>query len=160
MPPVCLGVIFHWLGGLASGSFYVPYKAVKKWSWEVYWLAGGFFSWMAKNWKGFVLTIAVLALIADLVVYLLRWRPYRVWISFFRRLSQPARPSDPEVYWERRVQTPVPEPWPAEEACQTINVWSTGLGPDKKKPVTAAKKSQNKAHMKPVQQKLNFKKAA
>ena len=46
MPEVAFGVIFHWLGGLASGSFYVPYKAVKKWSWEVYWLAGGFFSWI------------------------------------------------------------------------------------------------------------------
>jgi L-rhamnose-H+ transport protein len=41
-----LGVFFHWLGGLASGSFYVPYKGVKKWSWETYWLAGGFFSWI------------------------------------------------------------------------------------------------------------------
>src|SRR5664280_1850278 len=41
-----LGVFFHWLGGLASGSFYVPYKGVKKWSWEVYWLVGGFFSWI------------------------------------------------------------------------------------------------------------------
>ena len=40
------GVIFHWLGGLASGSFYVPYKGVKKWSWETYWLVGGFFSWI------------------------------------------------------------------------------------------------------------------
>ena len=46
MPQVIYGVIFHWLGGLASGSFYVPYKAVRKWSWEVYWLAGGFFSWI------------------------------------------------------------------------------------------------------------------
>jgi L-rhamnose-H+ transport protein len=41
-----LGVFLHWLGGLASGSFYVPYKAVKKWSWETYWLVGGFFSWI------------------------------------------------------------------------------------------------------------------
>ena len=50
MPQVFFGVIFHWLGGLASGSFYVPYKAVKKWSWEVYWLAGGFFSWIIAPW--------------------------------------------------------------------------------------------------------------
>lgn len=50
MPPVFLGVIFHWLGGLASGSFYVPYKAVRKWAWEVYWLAGGFFSWIIVPW--------------------------------------------------------------------------------------------------------------
>ena len=41
-----LGVFFHWLGGLASGSFYVPYKGVRKWAWEVYWLVGGFFSWI------------------------------------------------------------------------------------------------------------------
>ena len=46
MGSALLGVVFHWLGGLASGSFYVPYKGVKKWSWETYWLVGGFFSWI------------------------------------------------------------------------------------------------------------------
>lgn len=45
-----LGVVFHWLGGLASGSFYVPYKGVRKWAWEVYWLVGGFFSWIICPW--------------------------------------------------------------------------------------------------------------
>jgi L-rhamnose-H+ transport protein len=45
-----LGVFFHWLGGLASGSFYVPFKGVKKWSWETYWLVGGFFSWIICPW--------------------------------------------------------------------------------------------------------------
>jgi len=45
-----LGVFFHWLGGLASGSFYVPYRGVKKWSWETYWLVGGFFSWIILPW--------------------------------------------------------------------------------------------------------------
>lgn len=41
-----LGVIFHFIGGFASGSFYLPYKKVKGWSWESYWLAGGLFSWL------------------------------------------------------------------------------------------------------------------
>ena len=41
-----LGVFFHWLGGLASGSFYVPYRGVRRWSWETYWLVGGIFSWI------------------------------------------------------------------------------------------------------------------
>ena len=41
-----LGVFLHWLGGLASGSFYVPYRGVRKWAWETYWLAGGVFSWI------------------------------------------------------------------------------------------------------------------
>ena len=45
-----LGVFFHWVGGLASGSFYVPYRGVKKWAWEVYWLVGGFFSWIIAPW--------------------------------------------------------------------------------------------------------------
>lgn len=45
-----LGVMYHWLGGLASASFYVPYKGVKRWSWEIYWLTGGIFSWLLAPW--------------------------------------------------------------------------------------------------------------
>src|SRR6202023_1264925 len=45
-----LGVFLHWLGGLASGSFYVPFRGVKRWSWETYWLVGGFFSWIIVPW--------------------------------------------------------------------------------------------------------------
>jgi L-rhamnose-H+ transport protein len=41
-----LGVIFHFIGGFASGSFYMPYKKVKGWSWESFWIVGGFFSWL------------------------------------------------------------------------------------------------------------------
>lgn len=41
-----LGVIFHFIGGFASGSFYIPYKKVKGWSWETYWIIGGLFSWL------------------------------------------------------------------------------------------------------------------
>lgn len=45
-----LGVFFHWLGGLASASFYVPYRSVKGWSWEIYWLTGGIVSWLIAPW--------------------------------------------------------------------------------------------------------------
>lgn len=41
-----LGVFFHWVGGLAAASFYIPYRAVQRWSWETYWLVGGLFSWI------------------------------------------------------------------------------------------------------------------
>jgi len=61
-----VGVFFHWLGGLASGSFYVPYRSVKKWSWEVYWLAGGVFSWIFAPW------IAAFLLTSSLVPVLLK----------------------------------------------------------------------------------------
>jgi L-rhamnose-H+ transport protein len=43
---VVLGVIFHFIGGFASGSFYIPYKKVKGWHWESYWIIGGLFSWL------------------------------------------------------------------------------------------------------------------
>jgi L-rhamnose-H+ transport protein len=41
-----LGVIYHSIGGFASGSFYMPYNKVKGWSWESMWIIGGLFSWL------------------------------------------------------------------------------------------------------------------
>ena len=43
---VLLGVFLHFVGGFASGSFYMPYKKVKAWHWESYWLVGGLLSWL------------------------------------------------------------------------------------------------------------------
>ncbi len=43
---VIAGVIFHFIGGFASGSFYIAFKGVKKWAWESYWIIGGLFSWL------------------------------------------------------------------------------------------------------------------
>lgn len=43
---VLLGVIFHFIGGFASGSFYMPYNKVKGWHWESFWIVGGLFSWL------------------------------------------------------------------------------------------------------------------
>jgi L-rhamnose-H+ transport protein len=43
---VVLGIIFHFIGGTAAGSFYVPYKKVKGWNWESYWIVGGLVSWL------------------------------------------------------------------------------------------------------------------
>jgi L-rhamnose-H+ transport protein len=40
------GVLYHFIGGFASGSFYIPYKKVRGWAWESYWIVGGLFSWL------------------------------------------------------------------------------------------------------------------
>ncbi len=45
-----LGVLYHWIGGLAAASFYIPYRGVRRWSWETYWLVGGVFSWIVAPW--------------------------------------------------------------------------------------------------------------
>ncbi|MDW3211991.1 MAG: L-rhamnose/proton symporter RhaT [Reichenbachiella sp.] len=41
-----LGVIFHAIGGFGAGSFYIPFKQVKKWSWESSWLILGLSAWL------------------------------------------------------------------------------------------------------------------
>lgn len=43
---ILFGVLFHFIGGFASGSFYMPFKKVKGWSWESFWIVGGLFSWL------------------------------------------------------------------------------------------------------------------
>lgn len=43
---VILGVTLHALGGFAAGSFYLPLKRIKDWSWESGWLVNGVFSWI------------------------------------------------------------------------------------------------------------------
>jgi L-rhamnose-H+ transport protein len=69
-----IGVVYHWLGGLASGSFYVPYRGVKRWAWETYWLAGGFFSWIIAPWiLGLVMTKDLLAVLHESPTSALFW---------------------------------------------------------------------------------------
>ena len=75
-PNPLLGVVYHWLGGLASGTFYVPYKGVRKWSWETFWLAGGLFSWLICPWIG------ALALTKDLPAVLHETSPYTFWMTY------------------------------------------------------------------------------
>lgn len=43
---IIFGIIYHSIGGFASGSFYMPYNKVKGWAWESYWILGGLFSWL------------------------------------------------------------------------------------------------------------------
>ncbi len=45
-PNPFVGVLYHWTGGLASASCYLPFRSVRKWSWETYWLVQGFFSFL------------------------------------------------------------------------------------------------------------------
>ncbi|HEX4577788.1 MAG TPA: L-rhamnose/proton symporter RhaT [Edaphobacter sp.] len=45
-PNPFLGVIFHWIGGFASATNFIPFRAIKRWSWEIYWLIQGFAAWI------------------------------------------------------------------------------------------------------------------
>lgn len=73
-PNPALGVFFHWLGGLASGSFYVPYRRVRRWSWETYWLVGGIFSWIIAPWLiGHLMTKDLHAVLSEASTSTLFW---------------------------------------------------------------------------------------
>jgi L-rhamnose-H+ transport protein len=56
-PNPFLGVALHALGGLMSATFYVPYRGVRGWAWESFWLAGGIFSWVLAPWLLAALTV-------------------------------------------------------------------------------------------------------
>jgi L-rhamnose-H+ transport protein len=73
-PNPAIGVLYHWLGGLASGSFYVPYRGVRRWAWETFWLTGGFFSWIIAPWVlGLLMTKDLLAVLHETPGAVLFW---------------------------------------------------------------------------------------
>ena len=39
-------MLLHWTGGLSAASCYLPFRGIRRWSWEIYWLAQGVFSWI------------------------------------------------------------------------------------------------------------------
>lgn len=45
------------IGSLGAASFYVPFKKVKSWSWESYWLSQGVAAWLLFPWIFVLLTV-------------------------------------------------------------------------------------------------------
>jgi len=45
-PNPFLGLLYHWTGGLSAASCYLPFRGIRQWSWEIYWLVQGCFSWI------------------------------------------------------------------------------------------------------------------
>src|SRR5580698_6318791 len=41
-----MGVVFHWIGGLVSASNFIPFRGIKRWSWEIYWIIQGVAAWL------------------------------------------------------------------------------------------------------------------
>ena len=40
------GIVLHAVGGFAAGSFYIPFKRVRAWTWESGWLVLGLSAWL------------------------------------------------------------------------------------------------------------------
>ena len=44
------GIVLIALGSIGAASFYVPFKKVKSWAWESYWLSQGVAAWLVAPW--------------------------------------------------------------------------------------------------------------
>jgi L-rhamnose-H+ transport protein len=45
-PNPFIGVVYHWIGGLASASNFIPFRGIKRWSWEIFWVIQGIAAWI------------------------------------------------------------------------------------------------------------------
>jgi L-rhamnose-H+ transport protein len=45
-PNPFIGVVYHWVGGLASASNFIPFRRIQRWSWEVFWIIQGIAAWL------------------------------------------------------------------------------------------------------------------
>ncbi len=75
--------------------------------------SGGLPGWFSAHWKGLLIALCVLGVALDLLVYLLRWKPYRVWDSFFRRRTEKAM--ERELWDEELQDDPGPDPEPPRD---------------------------------------------
>ena len=69
-----LGLLLITLGGFAAGSFYIPFKKVRNWAWESYWIVNGLFSWIIMPWLiGFITVPQLLSLLGHTPVASVIW---------------------------------------------------------------------------------------
>ena len=110
-----LGLLLGWVRGLAASL----------WGAVTGGTAGALLGWLSANWLPLTVLLCLFGLLADLLVYLLRWQPYKVIQSFFRRQRQ------------RRERRAVPPAAPAEPA-DTADVSASGRHRRVEKPRRAA----------------------
>ncbi len=41
-----IGIIYHWIGGFASATNFIPFRGIKRWSFEIYWIVQGVAAWI------------------------------------------------------------------------------------------------------------------
>ncbi len=41
-----IGILYHWTGGFASATNFIPFRRIRRWSWEIYWIVQGVAAWL------------------------------------------------------------------------------------------------------------------
>lgn len=104
--------------------------------------AGSFMSWVLDNWLSIVIVICGAGVLIDLLVYLVRWQPYRVWRSFWQRLlngeeeeeilpEAPVQPTIQRQWLYADGTTAMEEPEPVQPAMAADNEFVQQLDPNK-----------------------------
>lgn len=45
-PNPLIGVVYHWIGGFASATNFIPFRRIRRWSFEIYWIVQGVAAWL------------------------------------------------------------------------------------------------------------------
>ena len=45
------------------------------------------FEWLGENWLGLTIAVCAICTLVDMIIHLLRWRSYKVWASYIRRIT-------------------------------------------------------------------------
>lgn len=83
--------------------------------------ASGLMGWVMDNWLLLAVGLCLLGAAVDMIVYIVRWQPYRVWRSFLHRNGQAAEDEENEspeepMQWVYATGEAAPEPVPVPEA--------------------------------------------
>lgn len=104
-------------------------QALINWAWALIDQGGSAFgAWLLRNWLPLTLLLIIAGLVADWIIWMIRWRPYHVWGTRLRRLSRllgrrPREPAltplpaqGPDETFEEALGEPVEAPYAVEAA--------------------------------------------
>lgn len=70
---------------------------------------GALYRFLRANWLGIVVSLCVLCVLVDLIVYFFRWRPDYVWASGWRRMRRGRRCEEARMQPQEALSYPAPE---------------------------------------------------
>jgi len=71
---------------------------------------GSLYQFLRANWLAIVISLCVICLLVDLIVYFFRWRPDYLWAARWRRLRRPSRSKEKQEMPYPLQQEPEPQP--------------------------------------------------
>jgi len=86
-------------------------RAAAEWLWSITGSQsnGGMIGWIGENWLALIIVVCAVGVLMDFFVHMLRWKPYKVWASFFRRAMGRSGKDEPSDSGRLRRQWMYPD---------------------------------------------------